>query len=351
MHPEKLRVIHYVNQFFGGIGGEDKADVAPEIREGTVGPGRAFQAMLGDRGEVIATAVCGDNYFAEKTEEAAAEIIKLIRSYEPDLLVAGPAFEAGRYGIACGAICKAARDELNIPAVTGMYLGNPGMDLFHKDVYIIRTGNSVRTMNDDVKAIVNLAIKLVDGQKIGKPEEEGYIPLGIILNETTSQTAAERAISMLLHKLRGEPFESEVSLSQYDKLEPAPRIENIAKATIALITDGGLVPKGNPDRIESNGATRFGKYSFVGQQELKAEDYDVNHVGYDPVFVGQDPNRLVPVDVMRELEQEKIIGRLSESFHSTAGVATPVENARKMGKAIAADLKSESISGVILTST
>ena len=28
-----LRVVHYVNQFFGGIGGEEKANVPVEVRE------------------------------------------------------------------------------------------------------------------------------------------------------------------------------------------------------------------------------------------------------------------------------------------------------------------------------
>ena len=32
------KVICYVNQFFAGIGGEDKADQTPYIVEGTIGP-------------------------------------------------------------------------------------------------------------------------------------------------------------------------------------------------------------------------------------------------------------------------------------------------------------------------
>ena len=29
----KYKIVHYLNQFFGGIGGEDKADFQPEVRE------------------------------------------------------------------------------------------------------------------------------------------------------------------------------------------------------------------------------------------------------------------------------------------------------------------------------
>ena len=51
---DKIKVVHYINNFFAGIGGEEKADVPPEIRPGTVGPGLALQAALGDQFEVVA---------------------------------------------------------------------------------------------------------------------------------------------------------------------------------------------------------------------------------------------------------------------------------------------------------
>ena len=28
-----IRVVHYINQFFAGIGGEEKADIKPEVRD------------------------------------------------------------------------------------------------------------------------------------------------------------------------------------------------------------------------------------------------------------------------------------------------------------------------------
>jgi glycine reductase complex component B subunit gamma len=351
MQTDNIRVVHYLNQFFGGLGGEEKADIKPQIKEGPVGPGRAIQNILGKRGEVIATVICGDNYFAEHLDKATDEILSLIQPVKPDVIIAGPAFEAGRYGVACGQISQAVQKRLNLPAVTGMYEQNPGIDLYHKDVYIIQTGNNVRTMTDSVNKMVNLAIKLVKEQPIGKPTEEGYIPRGMLINEQSERTGAERVVAMLLNKLQGKPYESEVSQPRYERVEPAPPIKNLSNATIALVTDGGLVPKGNPDKIESGGATKFGKY-FIGTSErLNAADFDVNHAGYDHVFIEQDPNRLVPLDVMRELENENIIGKLHDYYYATTGVATTVENAKKFGRAIAADLKASGVSGVILTST
>jgi len=117
------------------------------------------------------------------------------------------------------------------------------------------------------------------------------------------------------------------------------------------VTDGGLVPKGNPDEIEMRTATRFGKYPLRGTDSLHPEDYEVRHMGYDAVFVRQDPNRLVPVDVMRDLEREGRIGKLHEEFYSTTGVANIVETMRRIGQKIAEELKATGVSGVILTST
>ncbi len=345
------RVVLYLNQFFGGIGGEDKADVPPRLIEGVVGPGKAVQAALGNRGRVLASVICGDNYFAENIAKATAEVKSLVAPYEPDLLLAGPAFNAGRYGIACGAVCRMAQDDFSIPAVTGMYQENPGLDLYRRDVYILRTGDSARTMAEVVGKMVALAWKLLAGEKIGTPADEGYFPRGVLINERSERSGAQRAVDMLLAKMRGEPFESEVPRPRYDRVRPAPPIRDLASARIALVTDGGLVPKGNPDKIEMTAATRYGRYDITGVEALDAADYEVNHGGYDSVLVRQDPNRLVPVDAMRRLEKEGVIGALHERFYSTTGLASIVEIMTKIGQGIAEDLRREGVSGVILTST
>ena len=346
-----LRVIHYLNQFFGGIGAEDKAHVGPKAIEGPLGPAMAAQNALGDRGEVVATVVCGDNYFAENIEKASQEVIELMRPYEPDLVLAGPAFNAGRYGIACGGVCKAVQNQLGIPAVTGMFRENPGLDLFRADVYILETEDSARHLTEALSRMIPLGFKLVEGGRPGRPSEEGYFPRGLLVNEIAEQRGAERVVEMLLKKLLGQPFETEVPRPKYDRVDPAGAIMNLGEATIALVTDGGLVPEGNPDGIEIRTATRFGRYDISGINTLDPDRYEVSHEGYDSGLVRQDPNRLVPVDVMRELEREGVIGKLHDRFYSTTGVANIVETMRKMGEAVAEDLRAGGVSGVILTST
>jgi len=70
MTARPLRVVCYVNQFFGQLGGEEKDGVGPQVAEGAVGAARAVQQALGAAGTVVATVICGDNYAAEQPERA-----------------------------------------------------------------------------------------------------------------------------------------------------------------------------------------------------------------------------------------------------------------------------------------
>jgi glycine reductase len=84
---------------------------------------------------------------------------------------------------------------------------------------------------------------------------------------------------------------------------------------------------------------------------LDADRFDAVHSGYDTAIANQDPNRLVPVDAVRELEHYGVIGKLHEYVHSTGGAHAAVENATQIGRQIADQLKAAGVNGVILTST
>ncbi|TYP50888.1 glycine reductase [Thermosediminibacter litoriperuensis] len=347
----KFRVVHYINQFFGQIGGEEKADIPPQDREGALGPGMAFNASFSGEAEIVGTVICGDSYFNEHQEEAITDILERIKKYNPDLVIAGPAFNAGRYGMACGSVCKAVREALNIPAVTGMFIENPGVEVYKKDVYIIETAGSAAGMREAVPKMAKLALKLVKGEQIGTPQEEGYIPRGIRKNVFAEEYGAKRAVDMLIKKLKGEPFTTEYPMPDFDRVTPAPAVKDLSKAKVALVTSGGIVPKGNPDKIEASSASKYGKYDIEGVEYLTPEKYQTAHGGYDPTYANQDPNRVLPVDVMRELEKEGVIGKLHRYYYATVGNGTSVANARRFAQEIAKELVADGVQAVILTST
>jgi glycine reductase len=114
-----MRVVHYLNQFFGGLGGEEHAQAPLEVREGPIGPGRLLQQVLGAGATVVTTLVCGDDYVAEREDVAGASMREALERYAPDLVLAGPAFDSGRYGLGCALACRVAR-SLGISAAVGM---------------------------------------------------------------------------------------------------------------------------------------------------------------------------------------------------------------------------------------
>ena len=298
-----IKVVHYINQFYAGIGGEDKAGIPASLQEGAVGPGLAFKNQFGDQAEIVATIVCGDSYFNENMDAAAAQILDWIKSLNADLLIAGPAFNAGRYGVACGTVCAAATEKLGIASITGMYAENPGVEMFRDKTYIVPTKNSAAGMRDAVKKMVPLAIKLARREKIGASCEEGYLPRGERINFFENERGSKRAVEMLMKKLTGQPFETEYPMPSFDRVAPSPALENLSAAAVALVTSGGIVPRGNPDHIEASNASRFGEYSIAGLDTLSTEAWETAHGGYDPVYANEDPNRILPVDVLRKLEK------------------------------------------------
>lgn len=347
-----IRVVHYINQFYGGIGGEEKADYLPEVREGVVGPGMGLNGLLKkDGAEIVATVICGDSYFNENIEEASEKVIEMISKYNPDIFIAGPAFNAGRYGVACGTIAKIVEERLHIPVLTGMYIENPGADMYKKHVYIVSTKNSAVGMREALPRITKLALKLAKGETIGTPEEEGYIERGIRKNYFAEERGSKRAVNMLIKKLKQEEFVTEFKMPVFDRVDPNPPVKDMAHAKIALVTSGGIVPKGNPDHIESSSASKYGKYDIDKVTDLTAETYETAHGGYDPTYANADADRVLPVDVLRQMEKEGKIGSLHRYFYTTVGNGTAVASAKKFGEEIVRELVADGVTAVILTST
>ena len=121
--------------------------------------------------------------------------------------------------------------------------------MFCSKIYIVETSISAAGMRQALPVMGTLAEKLLEGGEIGFPEEEGYIAQGFRVNVHTKKNGAERAVDMMIKKLRGEPYVTELPMPVFDRVKPAPAVKDMAHARIALITSGGIVPQGNPDHI------------------------------------------------------------------------------------------------------
>jgi glycine reductase len=343
-----VKAVHYLNQFFAGLGGEEAADTPPIRLDGAAGPGQGLQAAL-EGIEIVATVACGDDYFAEREDEALDSLCEMIAGSRAEILIAGPAFGSGRYGYACGRLAAAVAERLRVPTVIAMNAENPGVAAAAGRALIVPTASNVAGMRDALPRMARLAGALASGRDLGPPEDEGYLPRGFRRNFRADRSGAERAIELLLAKLAGET-RTEVAAG-FDRVDPPQPVPDLSTALVALVTEAGCVPQGNPDRLPTVRAQAWLRYSVGGATSLAPGSYECVHGGFDVDLANEDPNRLVPLDTVAELVAEGRIGRLHDFFYTTTGNGTPVAAATGFGREIARELEEAGVQAVLLSGT
>lgn len=337
------RIVHYINQFFAGVGGEDSAGAEPTLVPGPIGPGRRLAELLAPEHEIVATVWCGDDI----ASGVVAEIIELVTSVQPDLVAAGPAFTSGRYGLACARVAAAAQ-EAGLLSVASMHEDNPGLDEAGA-APVVASGEVARRMAPSLDRLANAIVRLLCQEPL--TAEDGRIGKLARLTVMADATAAERAVDLALARLGGDRDATEIPLPRFDQVTPALPVEDLSTAMVALVTEGALVPDDNPGNLESARATRWLRYPIEGLDALAPGEYRSVHGGFSTVWANEDPHRIVPLDVGRELEAEGVIGSLFGEFFVTAGNGTSVANARRFGIEWAADLRHSGARAAILTAT
>jgi glycine reductase len=299
---------------------------------------------------VVSTVVCGDGLFADRPDEIAPRVLGLIEAFAPDVVVAGPAFGAGRYGLACARVCADVTARLGRPALTGMHPDNAAVAV-HRDQIIVPTASSALGMPAAMTAMARLALRLGRGEPLGPADEEGYLPRGRRLNVRAARSASDRALDMLLARLGGAAAATEVPLPRYDRVPPPPAVVDLRRARVALVTEGGLVPRGNPDRLEWVRASRWLSYSLAGVEDLTGIEHDVIHGGYDAAWVREDPDRLLPVDVLREMVASGEVGELLDAYFVTCGNHGILAQMARYAREIAGELRRREVDAVLLVAT
>ena len=239
-----LRLVHYLNAFFGGVGGEAEAHYAVETCTGPLGPGNLLQQLCAGQAEVVGTVVCGDGYFNEHEEAVVERVRQYVRDRAADAFIAGPAFGSGRYGLACGRLCV-EMERLGIPAITGLHGENPGGEVFlPQHIFAVNTSASAAGMREALERMSGLLLKRVCGEPIGSAAEEGFLPRDVRRTVETGVPAAKRAVDLALRKLKGEPYSSEITIETFEPVLPPPPLAHPGNTLFALVTECGLVPKG-----------------------------------------------------------------------------------------------------------
>jgi glycine reductase len=152
--------------------------------------------------------------------------------------------------------------------------------------------------------------------------------------------------------MAGAPWTSEVQVKDYERVAPSQPLVGLKDVTLGLISTGGLVPRGNPDRQVAARAEFFVRYPIQGLRALSVKDWESVHGGFGTQHLNtRNPNWALPLPAVRELEARGEIRGVYPYFFSTTGNGTAVKVAQGMGRSIANELKEAGVSAALLVAT
>src|SRR5262249_17296016 len=209
-----------------------------------------------------------------------------------------------------------------------------------RDLLAVPTGLDGSEMGTILARMAALGLKLVRGEPLGSSAEDGYVPHGIRRLVFKDKVGYERAVDMLLDRVTGRPYASEIQVQQYDRVAPAAPLRDLARATIGIVVSTGIVPRGNPDRLPGARALDAGRYSIAGLPSLDVTRWESAHGGFNTKILNtRSPDYALPLGTLRALEAEGAIAGIYPWVYSTVGNQTAVGPARAIGRRVAEEFR------------
>ncbi len=132
-----------------------------------------------------------------------------------------------------------------------------------------------------------------------------------------------------------------------------PHSKSLAETSFALVTSAGLSLKSDrPFDMERE--KREPTWGDPTHREIPrdatVEDLQISHLHVTPKYILSDMNVILPLDRMKELEQEGVIGRLAETSYSFYGFQFQGTAFLEQGIRPMADrMRKEAVDAVLLT--
>jgi D-proline reductase (dithiol) PrdB len=127
-----------------------------------------------------------------------------------------------------------------------------------------------------------------------------------------------------------------------------PVAKPLSEAKVALLTTAGVSMQGDPP-FDMEGERRRPTWGDPSWRAIRANasgrDVDINHLHIDTAYAKSDLNVALPVDRLRELVEEGVVGSAAERHYSTMGFQgnDPMRVVRASAAEIAASLRDEGV--------
>ena len=142
--------------------------------------------------------------------------------------------------------------------------------------------------------------------------------------------APVKYIERIREKYEALGFDSYKWVVNEDPPRWQPLLKPLSQCRVGLIASGGIYIAGQVAFHYKDDA------SFrVIPKDVKTSDLRITHFAYDFTDARQDPNVVFPMDTLRTLEQERVIGELADSAYTFMG---GIYSARRVREELAPQL-------------
>ena len=140
---------------------------------------------------------------------------------------------------------------------------------------------------------------------------------------------------------------------QYPDIPWTPVVRKLSESKVALLSTAGLSMKGDAPfdmEFERKNPTRGDSSWRRLRADATAESIEANHLHIDTSYILRDLNVALPLDRLRELVRDGVVGAMAESHYSIMGFqgssSTLLE--QQSAPAIAEAMKSEEVDLALL---
>ncbi len=342
-----VKVVHYLNQFFAGLGGEEAAGIAAGSPRGSGRPRAGARARRRRHARVRRRLLRRARGRGARRSCCAGST----RS-SPDVLVCGPVVRLRPLRLRLRD-ARARGSTPRHPRRLRDGSGEPGC----------RRGRGRRLHRPDERERGRACARrcrgwprsprrLAAGEELGPPDEEGYLPRGLRRNERArARRRGCAAIDLLLAKLGGET-----------RTEVEASFDHVAAASAGSRSVAGLrslssprpaaCHRGIPTACRRSAPPPGSATRSATEATLAAGRYESVHGGFDVTAANADPNRLVPLDVVRDARargpHRPAPRHLLHDHRERHARRRPPT---KFGQEIADELKEAGVEAVVLSGT
>ena len=132
---------------------------------------------------------------------------------------------------------------------------------------------------------------------------------------------------------------------EFDDTPWAPWTKKLSESKVAMVSTAGLHLRGDQPFVGGDQTYR------VIPSSAKANDIIMSHtsIGWDHTGFYRDLNLAFPMDRLKELEQQSVIGSLAEDYYSFMGAQQePVKILEETGPDVARRMKAEEVDAVFM---